>query len=1029
MNNYTIKIIQYKNTLDTVLDEPPLWKERVKNIFLITKHEIKDLENIQLIQKHKNIIVEKIEAIYPEQNHPAFMNKIWCGCTLSHIKAIKIAKERNYDNVMILEDDVVLHKHFNKYLNIIIEEMKTIEWDVLHLHKDGSFNTSGKIYKKYNTINQIDGFHGTECYIINKTAYDIVINSYDNILKSNTRTDKNNIDNWYKNNNQLKKYAPYLNLSSQLKPPNLPEIPNLKQIIEPIINNNIAFIKNKNNFNNKTFQFCWNTTGIFNPKIEYIIKLEPNGKISGKQHYNETYWDIIKGQLCFLNGNKKITTTFNNKKDDILFGKFNDNSNTTIFIKEIPEIKNWSGKKLDLKDTTLICIDCVDAKRAIKAIEISKTYANFTNIKFLTSCDELYEHIVKIPNIKSTEKYSEFCIKELYKYIDTKYMLIIQHDGHILNPDSWNNEWYNCDYIGGNVGWKNGGNGGFSFRTKKLMEFVANNIKDIPTHSEDGVICKLERMGNVLIKNGFIFKQDKMFGNDNDIWSGQFGHHRNNLSMWKLPIKDFEFEYNLLHYEKNLQLNIDDSPKWNDYFKNILVISKYDINSQELKNVKLIQDHKNIKIQKFEAIYPSEKHPAFPEKAHYGCALSHYNVIKMAKQNNWNNVMILEDDVIFHKQFNYYMNQIVEELKTIEWDLFYGFKNNPNREKVEIIKEYKTINQTKGILSGHCYVVNKIIYDYILFLYEEAFNKKTSTSNENTLDRFLYSNSKINKFIPKLNLASPILRNQNMSHIDVPYTKELLNPNYKIVFNQLESPIINVCNLSCEHCVTTSPYHKTNLYPIDKFENDIKTLSKYYHVKLFHLLGGEPFLLQNLEQYVDILRNYNFCDEISIITNGLLLPTYKNKDIFNKIDILTISYYSDVNAKNIIEKWLSENKIKCKVDKRFFKDFKTLISYKKFNNLDTQKYYNNCTFKKCHTIYNGKYYMCEESIFNQKLLKINGNNEDLDDGIDISSITSPIDFEYKFNILKSKPLKNCAYCYGSCGCNHAHKQIKVEKIF
>jgi organic radical activating enzyme len=477
---------------------------------------------------------------------------------------------------------------------------------------------------------------------------------------------------------------------------------------------------------------------------------------------------------------------------------------------------------------------------------------------------------------------------------------------------------------------------------------------------------------------------------------------------------DFNFNYYLNKYKENIASSVDELPLWNKYIKNIVVISKYDLNSQELENMKLLETHKNIKIQKFNAIYPQTPHPCIPSISHYGCSLSHYNVVNLAKQNNWDNVMIFEDDVIFHPQFNYYMNLIVEELKEIDWDICYGYKDNPIDEYSENLKELKYINQTSGILSTHCYIINKRSYDYIIKLYTDVY-AETTPNWYNCLDYKFKNDKSLIKMIPKINLCAPICRSNSMSNLQVPYIDQLIQKNYKLNINSLESPIVNKCNLSCENCSTLSPYHKKNQYSLNQFESDIKQMSKFIHCNTFYLLGGEPFLLNNLEEYVDIVKKYNICNQISIISNGLLIPNYKNQSIFNKIDILTISYYPEQNTEKIINKWKTENLINCKIDIRDGSSFQQLLSFEKFNKNETINYYNKCGYKnQCYTLYNGNFYLCEESIFNPKLLQHKGITEDLNDGIDIYSCNSTIEFDDKYKLLKSKPLKNCSYCYGSC---------------
>lgn len=150
-----------------------------------------------------------------------------------------------------------------------------------------------------------------------------------------------------------------------------------------------------------------------------------------------------------------------------------------------------------LKDVTLVCIDCHTYFQAIQAMmksleQIDPDAALFlTDIKFKSSSFET----IKIKKIKSKKEYSRFIIKELYKFIKTKYLLIIQNDGWILDSNQWDNRFLKYDYIGSKWGYPKGerniGNGGFSLRTSKLQKILGTDDFIIPTEQEDDCICRL----------------------------------------------------------------------------------------------------------------------------------------------------------------------------------------------------------------------------------------------------------------------------------------------------------------------------------------------------------------------------------------------------------------------------------------------------------------------------------------------------------------------------------------------------------
>ena len=68
-------------------------------------------------------------------------------------------------------------------------------------------------------------------------------------------------------------------------------------------------------------------------------------------------------------------------------------------------------------------------------------------MKLLTSLPTDDSRKIEISHIGSTESYSEFCIRDLVKYVDTDFVLIVQHDGFVLNPNSWNDKFFDYDYI------------------------------------------------------------------------------------------------------------------------------------------------------------------------------------------------------------------------------------------------------------------------------------------------------------------------------------------------------------------------------------------------------------------------------------------------------------------------------------------------------------------------------------------------------------------------------------------------------
>ena len=185
---------------------------------------------------------------------------------------------------------------------------------------------------------------------------------------------------------------------------------------------------------------------------------------------------------------------------------------------------------------TLFGLDCVDINRLLVAIEISSLELEFDDIKILTSQSSDRKKIVKIDEVKSINEYNQFIIKRLNNHINTDFVLIIQHDGFVLNPKAWTGDYLNYDYIGA-PWWEKGkfivGNGGFSLRSKKLLNLLqSDDVIQIPNDEpEDWFICVTMR--HYLEGKGIKFapvplaKKFSLEGNEKlgIKWADQFGFH------------------------------------------------------------------------------------------------------------------------------------------------------------------------------------------------------------------------------------------------------------------------------------------------------------------------------------------------------------------------------------------------------------------------------------------------------------------------------------------------------------------------
>jgi hypothetical protein len=147
---------------------------------------------------------------------------------------------------------------------------------------------------------------------------------------------------------------------------------------------------------------------------------------------------------------------------------------------------------LELKNVTLLVLTSLYFEEHIESLLKSMEGINFGSVKFISHemPKNLPENIIwEDSKIKfDYPGYNKYCIFDLHKHVDTEFCLITQHDSWVINPDLWDDEFLNYDYIGAPWPYSefhfkdcNGivqrvGNGGFSLRSKKFLE--------VPKHTE-----------------------------------------------------------------------------------------------------------------------------------------------------------------------------------------------------------------------------------------------------------------------------------------------------------------------------------------------------------------------------------------------------------------------------------------------------------------------------------------------------------------------------------------------------------------
>lgn len=78
-----------------------------------------------------NALSGNILHYFKDKVSPYFKNVNYIGCNLSHINMYQNAIDRGFSRVLIIEDDVRLHKDFSSYIQHL-EILEDKEWDLLY---------------------------------------------------------------------------------------------------------------------------------------------------------------------------------------------------------------------------------------------------------------------------------------------------------------------------------------------------------------------------------------------------------------------------------------------------------------------------------------------------------------------------------------------------------------------------------------------------------------------------------------------------------------------------------------------------------------------------------------------------------------------------------------------------------------------------------------------------------------------------------------------------------------------------------
>jgi organic radical activating enzyme len=182
------------------------------------------------------------------------------------------------------------------------------------------------------------------------------------------------------------------------------------------------------------------------------------------------------------------------------------------------------------------------------------------------------------------------------------------------------------------------------------------------------------------------------------------------------------------------------------------------------------------------------------------------------------------------------------------------------------------------------------------------------------------------------------------------------------ILRHVEMHISDACNLNCRGCAHYSPTFEKELPDIESRLNDVRRLNeKVSHIMQFYILGGEPLLNPQVDEYVREIRKILPTTELYIVTNGLLI---------NKLESETLQTIRENNVWVSISEYPATHdligQMKVKLDESHI--LHEIRPYKQKFNIplslnENSRYPQFCLGNNCVTIWNGKVSRCPRVMY------------------------------------------------------------------
>lgn len=229
----------------------------------------------------------------------------------------------------------------------------------------------------------------------------------------------------------------------------------------------------------------------------------------------------------------------------------------------------------------------------------------------------------------------------------------------------------------------------------------------------------------------------------------------------------------------------------------------------------------------------------------------------------------------------------------------------------------------------------------------------------------------------------------------------------KPYLSAVEIHLMDSCNLNCTGCSHFSNlFERDSVYDYNRFVEDLVVLSRRVFFSKLYLLGGEPLTNPRLADYLQAARRIYPEREITLVTNGLLIPKQSDAvlEVFRKENIgIEISLYPPTSKMlDKIKERMKNTGIYCLI-RAERPTFFAFLGTEGIN--DPYVSQEVCCNAHCRYVRNGRLYKCPVDAMSYKYNEAFGTNLPPAEGISLYSEN----FERELALLE-QPVQLCRYC-------------------